>query len=662
MLASALRSLVVNECGDDLSSDGGIGSKGSSSAPLRTVPLDGTAVALDWDTNSSRVVLATSRGTGADTVAFVRASSVAGSVEERLTLPAACGGATDLSVSCRPSDLGGASWAAVACGDGTIQLIDCCKHPAKIAHTRRHYGSAATAVHVSQDLQSIASGSANGDVFVQSFAEAQGPARLSGIADDVEVTCVRFSPLRPNVLAACDASGALHVWDTNTLSSLCRFPEAHRGSANGLSFSAHNHSLLISAGHDSQLVFWDVTNGTQIRQVPAETPLTSISYHRDGYLVATGTDKGTVLLFDLRMLVSKSQPAVPSRRYTEHQERGVNGAITALAFGPQGSSLSRPRSSDRSNVAAANLGSYQGSSSNLLAEGKQRPQAEHGFAPSAAANGDLAMAGAAAAAAATVARAAASASASSIADPASGPTAASLQSMFNRLSTRNSLTGGAGASRGSSSGGTAADFVPQSRVSGPPPSASQNAGNDVPTGQQVDRLSSGRGASALAAAIGDRMESSTGYGAADTGACVGDPSTAGTLDRNSQAHPMRYSIGSSAEQQVSKPTNSQWWSRRLEAEDAQRQLLVEDGDAGYGFSQEAGDAATAPSVLGASTEALTEALRPLFAELRRDLSREVRESQCALLEQNFRMHAELRRDVEELRTEVQQLRGELRVL
>lgn len=40
----------------------------------------------------------------------------------------------------------------------------------------------------------------------------------------------------------------------------------------------------------------------------------------------------------------------------------------------------------------------------------------------------------------------------------------------------------------------------------------------------------------------------------------------------------------------------------------------------------------------------------------------MREAQCAVLEQNFRMFTELRRDVEELRAEVQELRGELRVL
>jgi len=60
--------------------------------------------------------------------------------------------------------------------------------------------------------------------------------------------------------------------------------------------------------------------------------------------------------------------------------------------------------------------------------------------------------------------------------------------------------------------------------------------------------------------------------------------------------------------------------------------------------------------------AVLEALRPLLGELRQELLREVRESQCVVLEQSFRLNTELRRNIDELRAEVQQLRGELRVL
>merc|ERR1712107_901986 len=74
-------------------------------------------------------------------------------------------------------------------------------------------------------------------------------------------------------------------------------------------------------------------------------------------------------------------------------------------------------------------------------------------------------------------------------------------------------------------------------------------------------------------------------------------------------------------------------------------------------------AAAASAVGGAAAgplaAALAEALRPMLDGMREEMRREVQEAQCALLEQSFRLNAELRRDVEELRAEVQQLRGEL---
>lgn len=74
----------------------------------------------------------------------------------------------------------------------------------------------------------------------------------------------------------------------------------------------------------------------------------------------------------------------------------------------------------------------------------------------------------------------------------------------------------------------------------------------------------------------------------------------------------------------------------------------------------AGSAAVDPDSVPAAD--LPEVLRPWLEELRHDICREVREAQYCMLEQNFRLHAELRRDVEDLRAEVQVLRGEMQAL
>jgi len=99
----------------------------------------------------------------------------------------------------------------------------------------------------------------------------------------------------------------------------------------------------------------------------------------------------------------------------------------------------------------------------------------------------------------------------------------------------------------------------------------------------------------------------------------------------------RFSIGSTPPE--ARASSSPWWGAG--------EYGTEDNGAG------------APSELPALVAA---ALRPLLSDLRQELLREVHDSQVALLEQAFRLHADLRRDVEELRSEVQLLRGELRVL
>eukprot|EP00747_Dinoflagellata_sp_TGD_P185584 gnl/TRDRNA2_/TRDRNA2_42181_c1_seq1.p1 gnl/TRDRNA2_/TRDRNA2_42181_c1~~gnl/TRDRNA2_/TRDRNA2_42181_c1_seq1.p1 ORF type:complete len:228 (-),score=44.75 gnl/TRDRNA2_/TRDRNA2_42181_c1_seq1:76-759(-) len=108
-------------------------------------------------------------------------------------------------------------------------------------------------------------------------------------------------------------------------------------------------------------------------------------------------------------------------------------------------------------------------------------------------------------------------------------------------------------------------------------------------------------------------------------------------------------------------------SARQTASEALSEADVES-EAGGSFEMpdvgaEATSQTTSPALLGLS---LAEALRPILATMRREITAEVRaemrEQQYAMLEQNFRLNTELRKDVEELRAEIQTLRGELRAL
>jgi len=353
---------------------------------------------------------------------------------------------------------------------------------------------------------------------------------------------------------------------------VCRFAGAHRGPARGLSFSTQNSDLLISGGQDAELVFWDVKNSRQIQEVSVEAGISSLSYHSGGYLLATGTCEGTILVFDLRMLVSKKQPADPVQRY----ESPDKGALVALAFAPD-----------------------------LYSEGlgaTLRPKVIT----------SAAISGSSHTAQAQVRVSASAVSAEELHEDNVAQSFASIDSLMDRLSKRATAqakpdmerAAEVSASRRTSSTGTAPGVTVQVESKGVVP--------PLPN---------------------------TGIGSRNSSGSVSKEEMPIESRRSSQ-QVSRYSIGSPGEDAAAAP--SPWWKGAEEAKTTPTRSI--------------------PQALSASPSpaALAEALRPLLAELSKDFSRQVQEAQCAVMEQNFRLHTELRKDLDSLRAEVQQLRGEMR--
>mmetsp|Transcript_56798 Transcript_56798/g.176491 ORF Transcript_56798/g.176491 Transcript_56798/m.176491 type:complete len:610 (-) Transcript_56798:129-1958(-) len=609
MLASALRSLIVVECegGDGLVPRG----PSLTASALLDVPLDGgSAACLDWDAVGGRVVVGVAGGAGGiDRIRIARLPAAGASPrEEEVRLPAGVG-VGDVSVACKPEL--GATWAAVACTDGALRIVDVSPgSTAAVARTCYSHGVAATAVHLSADAQRLASGSASGHVLVESPWGSTGPSPLPGLAegpDSAAVTGLRFSPLRHETLAACDVAGNLQVWDARLLQHVCRFPCAHGGAARGLSFSMHNSDLLISGGDDSQLIFWDVNNGRQIREVGVEMGLASLSYHAGGYLLAAGTCDGSVLIFDLRMLVSKTQPALPVHRFVQHQARG-GGSVKAMAFAPFDRGHARV---EPAMAAVGRAPANPGGGQHDTADDPQRA------APGVAAD-EAGVLGA--------------------------PTAATLQSMMSRLSFRASLgsaasaglpprsSSRAGGKDGRGSRGSSTPLVPQSEL----PAEGHEAEPDAAAAGLRSEPPLRPPATVAAPPSAPLPATPTPHGERPRRQAAAPPETPAEGPRAGQA--ARFSIASTPPEQAH-VTSSPWWG-----------------------AEQPGAEEPGPAAGPGPPAALAEALRPLLGELRRELLQELRESQCAVLEQAFRLNTELRRDVEELRAEVQELRGELRVL
>ncbi|CAE6921548.1 Nedd1 [Symbiodinium natans] len=573
MLASASRSLVILEC------DGSDGSPHQVDEPTSPIvhselALDfGFATGLAWDTVGKRVVLAVRslEPTQADRLCLCETLGDE-SLVEAVSLPAGAE-ATGLSFYAEEKRK---AWVAVSCTDGAVRLIDASpERTASVVRTSYSHGVAATAVAISANGGQVASGSSSGHVVVQPFQGAHGPTPLPGLLESespIESLC--YSPLRQELLAASDKTGNLQIWDSVALRHVSRFAGAHRGPARGLSFSTQNSDLLISGGDDAELTFWDAKNSRQIQQVSVEAGISSLSYHSGGYLLATGTCEGSILIFDLRMLVSKRQPADPVQRYDGHE--GGNrplraGALVALAFTPL-DSLEAP------------------------------------VRPKAIASGSSQIP--------TVLRSSAVDEVESHVEDGGGPSFASIDSLMDRLSKRVVAK--------------SADFV------------ERGAAGEAANSKRTSESAMGGVSVQAAGTVPPLPQGSVGSvgSARPTGPTVSREEA--PLDsRRSSQQVSRYSIGSPGEDPVAP---SPWWKGAEEAKTTPPRSVPHAAPA----------ASSSPS-----PAALAEALQPLLAELKKDFRQELQEAQCAVMEQNFRLHAELRKDVDALRAEVRQLRGEM---
>mmetsp|Transcript_48746 Transcript_48746/g.80779 ORF Transcript_48746/g.80779 Transcript_48746/m.80779 type:complete len:668 (-) Transcript_48746:144-2147(-) len=667
MLASAWRSLTLTSFGND-----GEAPKVVQRSPLGSAPDVGPAVSLAWDETGSHVIVAVSSeqpGSGSQ-VYFWQALPQRGSSGLQGIVPVSrdCG-VSDLSVQSSEEDQ--TCWALAACTDGNMCLIDASS--ARAARVEQKYrcfrGTRASSVELAKNLQCFACGSANGQVLLQPLSEDNfGHSPLASSAADAEVAinCLRFSPKRPEVLAAAGANGQIQVWDTNSLKRVLELP-AHSTAARSLSFSRHNEALLISAGTDAMLMFWDVRSGKAINEIRVEAPLESLSYHADGYRVAVGTALGTVLLYDLRKMKDQSVDST-ALRHVGHKDEGCKG-LRAMAWGPlqlNRADLELTAVSPRNSPASqqTSLGhtpadvSPKGDAPTSGAHGG--PAVPRGMAPLELHSGSFPGS--------RVTRDLAS----EFEDvPTRGPSNSSVQELYNQLSSRK-------------------------------PSSAVQA-QATPVTRRVSAPET-RGASV----------STTTSSASEVRHAVQPlPSTPLNSHRNrpsaaSTREPMSFSMSNNTPQPAEVPSSgagnasllSPWWSSESAGSDARvlsapRQRsgpagatpaasggvatgtadtpLLANAAANAGAeilarhrAQLAGGAPEdAPGMLpeaAAPSSQVPEALRPWLEELRRDICREVREAQYCMMEQNFRLHVELRREVEELRAEVQVLRGEMQAL
>jgi len=118
-----------------------------------------------------------------------------------------------------------------------------------------------TALAVNQRLGRghVAVGGKYGHLRIISLAsEVSGAPAIDPKIQDITELC--FSRFKQSLLAGSSESGAVVLWDANTVKRTSLFNE-HRAPASGISFSPMNEMLLSSAGLDKHCLCYDVLSG-----------------------------------------------------------------------------------------------------------------------------------------------------------------------------------------------------------------------------------------------------------------------------------------------------------------------------------------------------------------------------------------------------------------
>lgn len=146
---------------------------------------------------------------------------------------------------------------------------------------------------------SIASGTTTGDVLLHSVSTTQTSAPLR-LQKTQTIHALQYSKFKKALLGSVSDDGAMNIWDTNSKKVVASFPDQHQAPAMDICFSPMNDMLLASTGLDKKIIFYDVLGKKVIKEMSAESPLTSISFMQDGAAFAVGSTRGKIYVYDLR--------------------------------------------------------------------------------------------------------------------------------------------------------------------------------------------------------------------------------------------------------------------------------------------------------------------------------------------------------------------------
>ncbi|XP_006888559.1 PREDICTED: protein NEDD1-like [Elephantulus edwardii] len=149
----------------------------------------------------------------------------------------------------------------------------------------------------------VASGSLSGEIILHSVTTNFSSTPF-GHGNNQSVRHLKYSLFKKSLLGSVSDNGIVTLWDVNTQSPYHNFENAHKAPASGISFSPVNELLFVTIGLDKRIILYDTASKKVVKTLVAEAPLTAVDFMPDGATLATGSSRGKICQYDLRMLKS----------------------------------------------------------------------------------------------------------------------------------------------------------------------------------------------------------------------------------------------------------------------------------------------------------------------------------------------------------------------
>ncbi|RKU31277.1 hypothetical protein C6497_01955 [Candidatus Poribacteria bacterium] len=211
--------------------------------------------------------------------------------------------------------------------DNTIQLWEAstCEHKGTL--TNENTGKSLQSIAFSPDSQTVAGGDEYGTVYLWDVMTKKLKKTIKGYSSDI-VLSVAFSPNGVLLASATFSHGSYHVCLWDITSGECKVTIYHGGWVCSLAFNPDGSILAV--GGSNGVTLWDVNRmhqlnhqhlrvirtddfdvtGLQKAVLKGHTDLvTSVVFSPNGHTLATGSEDGTILLWDITKTPTTGQIA-----------------------------------------------------------------------------------------------------------------------------------------------------------------------------------------------------------------------------------------------------------------------------------------------------------------------------------------------------------------